>query len=108
MRWFHSGRVAATVALLALAGCGGGNPVVGKWADDSNATVEFVSGGTCLVVANRPAAINCTWEMAGDGRVVMHESYMSMNVTFIGHIDGNELLLLGPDGKPMPPLHKIN
>jgi hypothetical protein len=100
--------LAAGAALLLLAACGQEKHLIGKWSDGSNSTLEFVSGGTCIVLANPPAAITCTWEKTDDGRVIMHETYMTMNVTFVGQMSGDDLVLNGPDGKPMPTLHKIN
>ena len=98
----------AVALIVALAACSEQNRLIGKWVNSrDNSTIEFVSGGTCIITANPPIPTNCSWEMTDDGRIVTHESALSVSVTFIGHFEGDDLVFIGPDGKPMPALHKV-
>jgi hypothetical protein len=92
---------------VGLVACSSESRVIGKWSDGrNNATLEFLSGGTCNLVSEPSYPTTCTWEMSGD-RIVMHESILNTTVTMIGHFEGDDLVFIAPDNRPLPAMHRI-
>ncbi len=91
-------QAAALLCAAVLAGCSAQSRVVGKWADNSNSTIEFFSSGTCLM-SNVPIAGGCTWEQTDNGRVIMRLAMYGTTVAFVGQFQGGALVFAGPNGQ---------